>query len=184
MGDVVMKFIRKYLFAFFMVLLLFGLYITNKKLGLIAFNISFNSLKEMIIIIPPIFILMGLLDEWVPKEVMTKHMGEESGIKGVVLSFIFGSVAAGPLYGAFPIASVFMKKGVRFSNILIFIGAWSTTKIPMLLFEITALGYRFTITRLFLDIIGIVLISKLIERMIKNEEVNEIYIKNCTKEGK
>jgi hypothetical protein len=58
----------------------------------------------------------------------------------VVLAILIGSAAAGPLYGAFPVAAVFMKKGVKFSNILIFIGAWSTTKIPMILFEVSSLG--------------------------------------------
>lgn len=43
---------------------------------------------------------------------MMKYMDEGSGIKGImILSIIFGSAAAGPLYGAFPVAVVFMKKG-------------------------------------------------------------------------
>jgi len=56
------------------------------------------SLKEMLLVIPPIFILLGILDTWVPKEVMMKYMGEKSGWKGIVLAFLIGSAAAGPLY--------------------------------------------------------------------------------------
>jgi len=52
-----------------------------------------------------------------------------------------------------------MKKGVKFSNVLIFIGAWSTTKIPLILFEITALGAKFAITRLLVDIPRFILIA-------------------------
>ena len=58
---------------------------------------------------------------------------------------------------AFPIAAVFMKKGVSFSNILIFIGAWSTTKIPMFLYESSALGMRFATARLLINIPGIII---------------------------
>jgi len=62
-----------------------------------------------------------------------KLMGEKSGFIGVTLAFFLGSAATGPLYAAFPVAGVLLKKGSKFSNVIIFIGAWSTTKIPMLL---------------------------------------------------
>ena len=129
----------------------------------------------MMLVIPPIFVLMGLLDVWVPKETMIKYMGEGSGIKGILLAVFIGSAAAGPLYGAFPVAAVFMKKGVKFSNILIFIGAWSTTKIPMLLFEIAALGTKFALTRLLVDIPGILIIAWILSKLLSKQEVRQIY---------
>lgn len=129
----------------------------------------------MFLVIPPIFILLGLLDVWIPRETMIRFMGNDSGIKGIILSFILGSAAAGPLYGAFPIAAVFMKKGVKFSNILIFIGAWSTTKIPMFLFELSALGSKFAITRLLVDIPGIIIIAYSLSGIISKHEVAKIY---------
>lgn len=170
-----MVLIKRYRFALITTLILAVMLLINRELGLKAISITGFSLKEMISVIPPVFILLGLLDVWVPKETMMKYMGEESGIKGIVLSFILGSVAAGPLYGAFPIAAVFMKKGVKLSNVLIFIGAWSTTKIPMLLFEISALGARFAIARLLVDIPGIILISYVLSSLMKAEEVSQIY---------
>jgi len=151
------------------------LFLINYSLGLKAVSVVGYSLKEMSMIIPPIFILLGLLDIWVPREMMIRYMGDKSGLKGVVLAFILGSAAAGPLYGAFPIAAVFMKKGVKFSNILIFIGAWSTTKIPMLLFEASALGVPFALTRLLIDIPGIVIIAHILTRLTTPEEVRELY---------
>jgi uncharacterized membrane protein YraQ (UPF0718 family) len=59
---------------------------------------------------------------------MIKYMGPQSGIKGTLIAFLLGSFAAGPLYGAFPLAAVLMKKGAGFMNILIFIGAWRQRK--------------------------------------------------------
>ncbi len=123
------------------VLLLAGLF--NKELGQQVLSTTAYQLKEMLLVIPPIFVLLGLLDIWVPKQTMVKYMGEGSGLKGILLALFIGSAAAGPLYGAFPVAAVFMRKGVKFSNILIFLGAWSTTKIPMILFEFSALGLPF-----------------------------------------
>lgn len=135
------------------------------------------SLKEMLLVIPPIFILLGLLDVWVPKEAMIRFMGDGSGIRGAVLAVLVGSAAAGPLYGAFPVAAVFMKKGVSFYNILIFIGAWSTTKIPMFLFELTALGPKFAWTRLAVNIPGIIIIAWVLNNLVNLEEKKVIYEK-------
>jgi len=49
-------------------------------------------------------------------QTMIKLMGEGSGFKGILLAFFFGTVGAGPLYGAFPVAAVSMKKQVKFSK--------------------------------------------------------------------
>jgi len=171
-----MKIIKRYL-PFIVVSLIFGIFILIKRdLGLEALRITGYSLKEMLLVIPPIFILLGLLDVWVPKETMIKYMGEDSGVKGVILALLLGSAAAGPLYGAFPVAAVFMKKGVKFSNVLIFIGAWSTTKIPMLLFEIASLGPQFALTRLLIDIPGIIIIAFILSRTVSNKEKEDIYM--------
>lgn len=169
------KVIKRYRVFLIVLITMLLLTILNQQLGVKAFRITGNSVKEMILVIPPIFILLGLLDVWVPRETMIKYMGGGSGLKGVLLAIFIGSAAAGPLYGAFPVAAVFMKKGVKFMNILIFIGAWSTTKIPMFLFEITALGNKFAISRLLIDIPGIIIIAFLLSKMVSKKEVDALY---------
>lgn len=170
-----MKHIKKYK-IFIISSIVIGLtFIWNQEIGLKAIDTVKFSFKEMIMVIPPIFILMGLLDEWVPKDTMVKYMGEDSGFIGVAISILIGSAAAGPLYGAFPVASVFMKKGVKLTNIFIFIGAWSTTKIPMFLFEMTSLGSKFALTRLAVNIPGIFLIAFAVNKLLKEDEKEKIY---------
>lgn len=134
-----------------------------------------RNLLEMLSIIPPIFILLGLLDEWVKRETMVKYMGENSRIVGILLAFFIGSAAAGPLYAAFPVASVLLKKGSDLLNVFIMVGAWSTTKIPLILFEASALGLKFMLIRLGMDLIGIVAIARLVERILSDEEKAKIY---------
>ncbi|NLG83133.1 MAG: permease [Firmicutes bacterium] len=132
------------------------------------------SLREMLFVIPPIFLLLGLLDVWVPRETLIRLMGKGSGLRGTALAVLLGSVAAGPLYAAFPVAAVLAKKGASFRNVVILLGAWSTTKIPMFLLEITALGPRFALTRLLLNFPGIVLIGAVLERILGAEEEEKI----------
>lgn len=170
-----MAVIKRYRFFLVTILMLGLITLVNQDLGHKALQVTQYSIREMLLIIPPIFILLGLLDIWVPRETMMKYMGEGSGLKGIGLAFFIGSAAAGPLYGAFPVAAVFMKKGVKFQNVLIFLGAWSTTKIPMFLFEYGALGARFALTRLLVDIPGIILISSLMAKSVSKEKITALY---------
>ncbi len=162
--------------TFFIVLVFIALYGSfNWEVGQKVVETTIYQLREMVLVIPPIFILLGLLDVWVPKQTMVKFMGDKSGIKGILLALLIGSAAAGPLYGAFPVAAVFMRKGVKFTNILIFLGAWSTTKIPMFLFEVASLGAVFAVTRLLIDIPGIIIIAYLLAALLPKSEIEAIY---------
>lgn len=169
------RILKRYRYALITMAGVGALILFQPQIGLKAVENSTLQLRQMFFVIPPIFLLLGLLDVWVPKTTMVKYMGEGSGIKGILLAFFIGSAAAGPLYGAFPVAAVFMKKGIKFSNLLIFIGAWSTTKIPMFLFEMGSLGVKFALTRLAVDIPGILIIAYTLKSMLDTKEVEEIY---------
>jgi uncharacterized membrane protein YraQ (UPF0718 family) len=170
-----MKLIRRYLFFIIVFIATIVITLVDFQSGTNISKIAFDSFKQMISVLPPIMLLLGLLDIWVPRETMIKYMGRDSGVKGILLAILFGSVAAGPLYAAFPVTAVFIKKGVRFSNVMIFIGAWCTTKIPTLLFEISALGYKYTFTRMLVNLPFIIIIGYFIEWILKKEDLNVIY---------
>ena len=103
--------------------------------------------REMICMIPCIFILIGLLDVWIPGHWIQKHIGEESGFRGALFAVLLAMIQGGPLYGAFPIAHLLRKKGCSMRNVFIYLGAFSTLKIPMVLFEVSFLGWKFTLVR-------------------------------------
>ena len=144
-------------------------------IGLKSISITKQNFIEMISVIPPIFILLGLLDVWVDRATMMKYTGKGSGLKGILIAFLLGSAAAGPLYAAFPVAGVMLKKSSSLFNVFIFIGAWSTTKIPMLTFEAASLGLTFTLTRLVLSIIGILIIAVTTEKALNKDQQKKIY---------
>ncbi|HYE10580.1 MAG TPA: permease [Patescibacteria group bacterium] len=169
------KFVVRYKFFLILLAVNISMMFINPVLGKSSFSITKDNMLEMLSVIPPIFILLGLLDVWVQKETMIKLMGEKSGLLGIGIAFFMGSAAAGPLYAAFPIAGILLKKGSKLSNVLIFIGAWSTTKIPMLLFEASSMGWEFTVTRFLINIPGILLIAFLIEKLLVQKDKDMIY---------
>ena len=169
------KILKRYIVFIILLAVNIALLIFMPAVGSKSLQLTWDNALEMLSIIPPIFILLGLLDVWVRKETMIKIMGGKSGILGVLIAFFLGAAAAGPLYAAFPVAGMLMKKGSKFSNVLIFIGAWSTVKIPLLLFEASSMGLEFMLLRLAMDIPVIVLIALISEKIMKQKEIDEIY---------
>jgi uncharacterized membrane protein YraQ (UPF0718 family) len=128
------------------------------------------SLVEMITFVPALFIIVGLFDVWVPKEKIQKHIGQESGIKGIAIVVLLAMLQAGPLYGAFPVAYMLWKKGASIKNIFIYLGAFASLKIPMLGIEIAYLGIQFTIVRTLVSLPLFIGIGYLMEWWLKDKK--------------
>lgn len=129
----------------------------------ISINTTGSVFKEMIMILPPVFFLVGMLDQWIPKEVIEKYVGHGSGIKGIAISLFLGMANVGPLYAGFPLAAILLKKGARISNVIIFLTAKAAAEIPLILIESKFLGVRFTLVRVSLTLIAAILMGQIIE---------------------
>ena len=128
---------------------------------------SWKFFVEMIWILPGVLVLMGLFMMWVPREMVEKHLGKTSGIKGFSLAILFGALPTGPLYVAFPLAASLIRKGARISNIIIFLSAWACIKVPQEMVELQFLGPRFMAARLVLTIGFVVIMGLSIERILE-----------------
>ncbi|SNS49620.1 Predicted permease [Anaerovirgula multivorans] len=170
------RILRRYTFALCAFLITTSVILFNREIGVRSFVIAGGAFKQMLGVLPPIMLLLGLMDEWIPRKTMMKYMGNDSGLMGIVFAILIGSLAAGPMYAAFPFTLVLLRKGVKFSNIVIFMNAWCVTKIPTLVFELTALGYAFTVTRLLINLPGIILMGYLVEWLLSKDEIDKIYL--------
>lgn len=133
-----------------------------------SFQVSTDYLKEMLMIMPPVLLLMGLIDVWIPKEKIQKWLGKGSGLKGILLSIGLGTLPTGPLYVAFPMAATLLKKKASIFNIALFLGAWGALKIPQLMIEAKFLGIEFTIVRFSLTLVVLLIIGTLMEMILKD----------------
>ena len=127
----------------------------------IAFNfISF--LIYMLKILPCAFILIGLFEVWVKKEVIEKHLGEESGIRGYAWVILLAGTIAGGLLVAFPIAYSLYNKGAKLSIVFTYVGAAAICRIPMTLYEASFMGVKFTAIRLLVSLPLVIVTSILL----------------------
>ena len=155
-GDTIKKIVISAYFFFLVVSFFFG-FTPGKEMGhnFLSFFI------DMFKILPFAFILIGLFEVWIKRETVEKHLGEEVGIKGYVWVIIFAGTMVGGLYVALPIAHSLYKKGAKLSIIFTFLGASAITRVPMIVFEASFMGVKFTAIRLLVSL-PLVIISSII----------------------
>ena len=86
----VIRIIKNNLFLTFVFLGYIALFLIRPETGAAAAGNSVYYIREMLSIMPVIFVLTALLDIWVPKETIIRLLGSGSGIRGLVFSFILG----------------------------------------------------------------------------------------------
>ena len=149
------------------------MFIIKPQMGVDAIKNSGYYIKEMLLIMPVIFVLTALLDTWVPKQTIMNYLGDKSKIKGVVLSFVLGGISAGPIYAAFPLCIMLHKKGASIRNIVIILSSWAVIKVPMLLNEVKFLGVKFMAIRWLLTVIAIIIFSWITSKIVKDKDIPE-----------
>lgn len=94
------------------------------------------------------FCLAGFFDVLVPRELLLKWMGEQSGTRGIIMGWLIGLLMPGGPYVVFPIAASLFKQGVEVGPLITFITAKSLLS-PTRLFswEIPFLGWPLAVAR-------------------------------------
>lgn len=149
------------------------LFILRPEIGITSFKNSVYYIKEMIVIMPVVFVLTALLGTWVPKEKIIKYLGQDAKTRGVILSLLLGSISAGPIYAAFPLCVMLHKKGASVRNLVVILSSWAVIKVPMLLNELKFLGFQFMAVRWLLTVISIVVFSWMTAIIVKDKDLPE-----------
>jgi uncharacterized membrane protein YraQ (UPF0718 family) len=111
------------------------------------------------------FLTAGLLQVLISKELVTKWLGQEAGLKGILLACLGGGLIPGGPYAYYPIAGALMKSGAGLGVLIAFVTAknlWSVTRLPL---EIAILGFRVTFQRILITLLIPPLIGILAENL-------------------
>ncbi len=112
-----------------------------------ALRISVKSFSNMIPFFVAMFVLIGILEVFVPSSVIASLLGAKRGFLAVVFAAIIGGIMAGPPPASYPMADFLVKHNASLAAAATFIIAWvavSTVSLPV---EIKILGSRFAWTR-------------------------------------
>jgi len=144
----------------------YGRFGAGPDFGLRAGENLRDFLLEMALVLPPMFVLVGLFEVWVPRAVVERHAGRRAGVAAIPWMVLLATVQAGPLYGAFPVAVSLWRKGCAPRNVFIYLGAFSAMKIPMLTFEVAFLGWSFSLSRTLITLPVFIVIGFVMERLL------------------
>lgn len=110
-----------------------------------------SGLKMTIEILPLLvfaFILAGMVQVLLPRELLSKWIGEESGIRGLFIGTLAGGITPGGPYVSLPLVAGLLRAGAGVGTLVAFITAWSLWAVARLPMEIGIMGWRFTVVRL------------------------------------
>ena len=109
-------------------------------------SLSVQTFVDLIATLVTVFVFVGLFQVWINDEFIMKHLGEESGIKGLALGAGLGTVLHGPLIGVFPLLRALLAKGAKLGVVVAIVSTWAI-KLPMIPLEIRLFGWKFALMR-------------------------------------
>lgn len=94
------------------------------------------------------FCLAGMVEVIVPRELLVKWMGEESGMQGIFIGWLVGLLLPGGPYVVFPLTASLLRGGIGVGPLLTFITAkLLLSPIRLFTWEIPFLGWAFVMAR-------------------------------------
>lgn len=162
-----------WLFIIFSILLTVG-FALDLNIADGVFKNFYSFFLTMVKFVPAVFLLIGLFDVWVDKEVIEKHLGEDSGFLAYFWAIILASTTVGGLYVAFPVAAALYKKGASPRIIFSYIGTAAICRIPMTLFEASYVGVSFTAIRWLVSIPLVIITSIVMEKILSEKDLAKI----------
>lgn len=136
------------------------------RLGIRAGDSFLRFAGEMAVIVPSALVLIGLFEVWVPRHIIERHLGDNSGIRAHLWSTLLAGTTVGGLIVAFPVAYALRSKGARYAVIFSYLGASGVVRVPMTLFEMSFLGVGFTIVRYAVALPLVILSAEILGRVL------------------
>ena len=111
-------------------------------------HITYRLLLQILPLLICAFIVAGMVQVMLPRELLAKWVGVESGIRGIMIGSIAGALTPGGPYINLPIAAAMLKSGVSIGTMVAFLTGWSLWAVARLPMEFGILGWKFTLIRL------------------------------------
>ncbi|MTI85197.1 MAG: hypothetical protein FH756_15195 [Firmicutes bacterium] len=113
--------------------------------GLTVGKKMFTGLIPMLIMA---FLVAGLIQVAIPPEVIRSWLGEEAGLRGILIGTLAGALIPGGPYVSFPIIAAIYKAGAGTGTAVAIITGWAMLGVGQLPFELALIGPRFMMVRL------------------------------------
>jgi len=129
------------------VLLLSLSFIKDRNKTKMALKKAWKSFENILPQFLSILIIIGIMLAVLSPETISKFVGQESGMLGVLIAALIGSITLIPGFVAFPLAAALLKSGAGFMQIAVFVSTLMMVGIVTIPVEIKYFGKKATIIR-------------------------------------
>lgn len=133
--------------------------IAGIKKGLLMF-------LNLIPILITVLILVSIFLSSAPKEIIIKLLGKNSGLVGILIAAVIGSISLIPAFISYPLAAILLKNGVSYSVTAVFITTLLMVGVLTLPLEAKYFGWRVSILRNIASFLGAIVIGLLVGLLI------------------
>jgi len=122
-------------------------FIKDRKKAIESLKISARSFVRILPMVFTIIILIGLLLGFISPDLISRFLGEQSGMGGVLLIAVVGALMFIPALLSFPLAASFLEGGASITAVAAFITTLTMIGMITLPIEIKELGPRMAFLR-------------------------------------
>lgn len=143
------------------------IFFVNREFAKMAASNFLATLKSILPIIVLVFFVMFVMNLFIKPEVIKKHLGKDSGLKGWLYTIIGSIVISGPPYILMPAISDFRKHGMKTSLVATFLSNRSVQPVflPVMAYYF---GWQYTILVSCLVVIFSVISGLIVGKSIKD----------------
>jgi uncharacterized membrane protein YraQ (UPF0718 family) len=112
------------------------------------------------------FLVAGLVEQLIPRQWMSRALGAESGLTGILLGTAAGMATPGGPFVSMPLAAVLLRSGAAPGPVVAFLTGWSLLAVHRLVaWEVPILGPRFALFRFAISA-GLPVLAGLLARLV------------------
>lgn len=109
---------------------------------------ALNMIIEILPLLIFAFIVAGMVQILLPHELLSRWIGEESGMRGILIGTVAGGLTPGGPYVSLPLVAGLLRTGASVGTMVAYITGWSLWAVSRLPMEVGILGWKFVIARL------------------------------------
>lgn len=123
-------------------------YLRGQGQHIIGMKSALTMTVDILPLLVSAFIVAGMIQVLLPRELVSKWVGLESGMRGIVIGTVAGGLTPGGPYVSLPVVAGFLHSGAGIGTMVAFLTGWSLWALSRLPMEVGILGWKFTIIRL------------------------------------
>ncbi len=142
--------------------------LASPERALQAASVALSTFVGVAPIIVAVFAGLGLVQVFVDKQAMARHLGDRAGLPALLVAAAAGTILVGPVFVIFPLLKTMRDHGTSWAIITTTLTAWAV-KLPMVPLEIGFLGWRFSLARMTLTLVTAVVMGALMGRLMRGQ---------------